>query len=451
MSTEARVGLVALLGIAVLVGVVAFLRGDAGFRDRGYDLNVVVRNAGGIAVGAPVQMAGIQVGRVTGMDFTPERRARITVRIRPGVTIPSGSRFAIATLGLLGDRFITVVPELEDRPPLPPGATVEGADPFTVEELYDRVLAVAGSAEEALANINRLIGDPDLAGVLGETVRNARDATAVIRQAAANVERTTRALDRAVATDMPQIAAVMRAMASDLAGSAGAVREIVQDVAAGGQTAAQIRAAIASIERAATGIERMVRDLSGLINEQEVRAVRESLAEARGAITEARQAVGEVRAAVGRADRVVERVGRIVPERLELPDLRTTARLEYGLWYDGQRFGHDVSLVLQPEAPTTYIFMLREAGGANRVGLQIGNRLDERLTLRYGVIDSYLGVGLDYRASPSLGYAVDLYNIGRISLNVSLRYDITRDYTLSLRAHSLFNEPTFGIGVIRRF
>jgi phospholipid/cholesterol/gamma-HCH transport system substrate-binding protein len=451
MSTEARVGLVALLGIAVLAGVVVFLRGGAGFRDRGYDLNVVVRNAGGIAVGAPVQMAGIQVGRVTGMEFTPERRARITVRIRAGVTIPSGSRFAIATLGLLGDRFIAIVPELEDRPPLPPGATVEGADPFTVEELYDRVVAVAASAQEALANINRLIGEPALAGVLGETVRNARDATAVIRQAAANVERTTQALDRAVGTDMPQIAAVMRTMASDLAGSAGAVREIVQDVAAGGQTAAQVRAAIASIERAAAGIEKMVRDLSGLINEGEVRAVRESLAEARGAITEARQAVGEVRAAVGRADRVVERVGRILPERLELPDLRTTARVEYGLWYDGQRLGHDVSLVLQPEAPTSYIFMLREAGGANRVGLQIGNRLDERLTLRYGVIDSYLGVGLDYRASPSLDYAVDLYNIGRISLNVSLRYAITRDYALSLRAHSLFNEPTFGVGVIRRF
>jgi hypothetical protein len=94
---------------------------------------------------------------------------------------------------------------------------------------------------------------------------------------------------------------------------------------------------------------------------------------------------------------------------------------------------------------------LREFGGATRFGLQVGTRLDPRLRLRYGVIDSHLGVGFDYQASPSLGYAVDLTNISQVTLNAYLRYRIDERYGITLRAVSLLNQPTFGVGVYRRF
>jgi hypothetical protein len=143
-------------------------------------------------------------------------------------------------------------------------------------------------------------------------------------------------------------------------------------------------------------------------------------------------------------------VNRVIPERLDLPDFRSL-RLEYGLWYESQRLGNDLSLTFLPDAPRSYIFTFRDIGGSARIGLQIGNRLTERLSVRYGLVDSNLGGGLDYRASPSLTYSMDVYNIGQITVNAYLRYAVARDWSIALRVGSVINQPTFGIGVFRRF
>lgn len=465
MSHETKAGLLTLLGLALLGAFIVVLRGGVVFRERGYDLHVRVLNAGGITVGAPVQMAGVEIGRVRRLGLTAERLAEITIGIRPGIAIPQGSRFAIATAGVLGDRFITISPGPPQAPALAPGAVVSGTDPFTLEELFARVAAVAHRAEEALGTVNRLLGDPALAAGLRETVQNTREASAVIRRAAEHVDRATRALGGTVETQIPEIARQLRLTAEELARAATQIHALTRDVAHDGQTARQIREGVASLQRASRGVEKMVDDLAGVINEQEVSAVRASLAQARHAIaqgtqaitqgaqaiTEGRQAIGEARGVLARADRVVERVSRIVPERLEIPDIRTTYRLEYALWYDGRRFGHDVTFSLLPDAARTYLFTWRDIGDAGRIGLQIGQRLNPQVLFRYGLIDSHLGVGLDYRASPSTAYGLDLYNLNQITLNLSARYFLHQDYGIALRAQSLLFQPGYGLGVFWRF
>src|SRR5688572_7332825 len=126
------------MGIVILVAAIIFLRGGIRLREGGYDLKLRIANAQGMTVGAPVLMAGIQIGHVRRVRLTPDRRAEITMRIRESVTIPMGSRFATATSGILGDRFVAITPGSPDASPIPPGATVSGSDPLTLEQLFDR-------------------------------------------------------------------------------------------------------------------------------------------------------------------------------------------------------------------------------------------------------------------------------------------------------------------------
>jgi phospholipid/cholesterol/gamma-HCH transport system substrate-binding protein len=460
MTTEMRVGLFAILGVTVLLVSIAFLTGGLTLREGGYDLYVRVANAGGITLSAPVQMAGIQVGRVRSLDLTPERQAVITIRVREGVAIPTGSRFAIATAGLLGDRFITITPGPSTAPPIPPRTTVTGADPFTLEELTTRIIAVARQAEAALATLNRLVGDPELPAALSETIRNARETTDVMRRAAGNIERASETLDRSISRELPVIARDLRAMAADLAESAREIRTLVGDVAADGDTARRIRDTVSAVQRATQRVDKMTQDLSGVINEEQVRAVRASLAEAQRAITEARQGVAEIRqgvaearGVVGRADRVVERAGRLLPEQLSIPGLLPTYHLDYELWYASARVGHDMRFTLLSNAPRRYIFTWRDIGGANRIGLQIGSQVGETpaLWFRYGLIDGQPGVGLDYGAAPGPVYSVDVYNLNQLTVNFYATYFFQRDWGISLRGTGLLGQPTVGLGYFRRF
>lgn len=467
MTTEVKAGLFTVIGIVVLLASIILLRGGFQLRQRGYELKLRMNNAAGITTGAPVLMAGVEVGRVRRLSLTPERRAELTLRIREGVTIPTGSRFATATAGVLGDRYVAITPGPPDSAPIPPDTVVLGADPLSLEQLFDRVTVVAQRAEETLVSINRLVGDPALRSDIAETVRNAREATAVVREAAANVERMTKALDRTVGTDVPAIARELRAMAGDLAGAAREIRTMVTDVSADGDTARQIRETLGNVQRTTARIDKMTQDLSGVVNEEQIRSIKRSIAEVQSAVSEARQTLGEARqgvaevrqgisearTVVGRAGAVIDRVNKIIPERQDVPGgLRGLFRLDYELWYAGTRAGHDVRVTVLPTSTRHFLFTWRDIGFNNRLGLQIGQRLENMpLTVRFGLIDGHVGAGLDYGTAPGAVFSADLYNVNSLTFNVYTYWFLNNDYAISLRGTNLLHQPTLGVGVLRRF
>ena len=83
-----------------------------------YDVTAKFDNVGDLRVGAPVSMAGVEIGRVVRIDFdTREYKAVVLMRINAKYNqIPTDSDAAIYTQGLLGGKFI--------------GLTAGGADTY---------------------------------------------------------------------------------------------------------------------------------------------------------------------------------------------------------------------------------------------------------------------------------------------------------------------------------
>jgi phospholipid/cholesterol/gamma-HCH transport system substrate-binding protein len=73
-----------------------------------YDVTAKFDNIGDLRVGAPVSMAGVEIGRVVKIDFdTHEYKAVVLMRINAKYNqIPSDSDASIYTQGLLGGKFI---------------------------------------------------------------------------------------------------------------------------------------------------------------------------------------------------------------------------------------------------------------------------------------------------------------------------------------------------------
>src|SRR3979411_2081058 len=73
-----------------------------------YDLTAKFDNVGDLKVGAPVSMSGVEMGRVTKIDFdSNEYKAIVIMRIDARFNhIPTDSDAAIYTQGLLGGKFI---------------------------------------------------------------------------------------------------------------------------------------------------------------------------------------------------------------------------------------------------------------------------------------------------------------------------------------------------------
>ena len=115
-SFEIGTGLFVLLGFAALVFLTTQLPASGlklSFgKPAGYTVTAEFDNIGSLKVGAPVRMAGVRIGVVTGIGYDSQSyRANVKMRIYPQDNqIPEDSIASIETEGLLGGQFISISP-----------------------------------------------------------------------------------------------------------------------------------------------------------------------------------------------------------------------------------------------------------------------------------------------------------------------------------------------------
>lgn len=112
----------------------------------GYRIDALFTRVGGIGPGSPVEVAGIPVGAVESMTLQPDYRARVTMRIDPGIVLPRDTAAAIHTDGLFGGRFLVLDPGGEETP-LGDGATIAYTqDAVVISELLDLIISEGRAA-----------------------------------------------------------------------------------------------------------------------------------------------------------------------------------------------------------------------------------------------------------------------------------------------------------------
>ena len=107
-STEAKVGMVVVLGIALLTYMTFKVGGYRLGPEQGYQIYAVFDSVAGIDLKTPVKIAGVPVGEVEKIELT-DTKARLTLRIRPEVKIRKGAQTLIRSSGLLGEKYIEIV------------------------------------------------------------------------------------------------------------------------------------------------------------------------------------------------------------------------------------------------------------------------------------------------------------------------------------------------------
>ncbi len=146
-TVELGTGLFVLLGLSALL----FLTTQTSnlgtyFNNGGYNVTARFNNVGGLAVRAPVTMAGVTIGRVENIAFDSRQfKAVVTLRIAPEFDeIPEDSDASILTSGLLGGQYIGLNPG-GSPDSLHEGSEIEFTQSAIVlEDLVGRYLLQAG-------------------------------------------------------------------------------------------------------------------------------------------------------------------------------------------------------------------------------------------------------------------------------------------------------------------
>ena len=215
---EAQVGVFVLLGLISFILVLFWMTDPATFRGR-YMLVTEVDDAGGVRSGDPIQMQGVNIGRVHGFEMVDNNRVFITMEVEGEWDIPLGSRTVMGESGLFGGRVLVI--ERGNGPGVYADFDTiagEGASSSgllgSVDELSVRAQSVLESLDEMLndSTVGSVQGSAqELEQLLSELSAVAHDQRGSLAELTASLTRAAEGVEAASASG-PQIAsAVARA------------------------------------------------------------------------------------------------------------------------------------------------------------------------------------------------------------------------------------------------
>ena len=95
----------------------------------------------GLKSGAAVEIAGVQIGKVTGIKLDQEDfEAEVIMQIDREVELQEDSIAAIRTAGIIGDRYVKISPGGSDELIKPGGEIIETESAINLEELISKYI-----------------------------------------------------------------------------------------------------------------------------------------------------------------------------------------------------------------------------------------------------------------------------------------------------------------------
>ncbi len=190
-----RVGLFVLITISLFVLILFFLSGEQRFFERSYTLNTSFTNTAGLIKGAAVRLSGVRIGAVTDIQFAQkpvsDKVILVTMKVnKDGMSrINPDAKATIRTEGLLGDKYIEIIPGV--KPPLaelPSSLEIESQTPVEFASIIGQsgdLLANIISISESLDKIVKAFGREENINNISKTLASVRASSEAIQK---NVE-----------------------------------------------------------------------------------------------------------------------------------------------------------------------------------------------------------------------------------------------------------------------
>jgi phospholipid/cholesterol/gamma-HCH transport system substrate-binding protein len=137
---EVLTGAAVLAVAAVFLGYAILHGGRAPVTD-GIALTAAFDRVDGLSQGADVKIGGVKVGAVTRLAIDPESfQAIATMRVRADLRLPRDSSAEVQSEGLLGGRYIAIVPGGADAVLADGGRITETQGSISLESLLGRFI-----------------------------------------------------------------------------------------------------------------------------------------------------------------------------------------------------------------------------------------------------------------------------------------------------------------------
>jgi len=153
LSVEKKVGMFFVFGLIIL-GVLL----EVGEKWNPFEKNVPYKtyltSITGLKVGDPVRLAGVDVGKITGITILSDK-IQIDFEVKPETKIKTDTVAGLRLTNLLGGQFLGLSFGSADAPLMPAGGTVPGKDVANIDIIVDNLSDVIRDAKSLVINLDK--------------------------------------------------------------------------------------------------------------------------------------------------------------------------------------------------------------------------------------------------------------------------------------------------------
>ena len=147
----------------------------------------------GLGTGAPVRLNGIEIGRVTDIQFDPTDPKLVVVilQVRDGIVLHTDAVASLETQGLTGISYVEISGGTQSSPPLGllPGDRypMVASRPSSLQEVVNGAPELVAKLLDIANRLSAVLNDKNQQAI-GETLANLRDTTAVFDRRAQDID-----------------------------------------------------------------------------------------------------------------------------------------------------------------------------------------------------------------------------------------------------------------------
>jgi len=150
---ELKIGIIAAAAMVLATMIIFAVGGAGGFSWQRYELKTTFPDVKGLKSGAVVRVAGVEVGKVTGVALSGAE-VEVLLQVKKGneQRVTSDSRASIGSLSLLGEPVIDISPKVTGTP-------LKDGDFIPAGRAPGQLADVADGAREGLEQITAILKD----------------------------------------------------------------------------------------------------------------------------------------------------------------------------------------------------------------------------------------------------------------------------------------------------
>ncbi|WP_278489043.1 MlaD family protein [Megamonas funiformis] len=400
MSNEAKVGIFTTIGLALLIGIIVYLSGFSFGKEKDYTFDITFNQVTGLKIGAGVSYAGIDAGRVSAIDAYKDK-ARVTVVIKGNMQIAKDSLFTISSDGLMGEKFISIMPPQHPSGEyLVGGEEVHGVDEKGLDYLLVQASVTLDDVRGLIKSMNDILGNQDVQKSLIQTAVNLKDLTENMNQLMQVM--STLAVNNQ--QDIDNMIKNLSAMTASMAKAADEIEIMINDFAGDGETANNMKVAIANLSATSESVKKMATNMETVVADP--------------------QTAQSLKNIISNADNISQRADNMM-SKVSSIEVKPGVEALYSGGQSEWMVNADVKVYTDPNS-----FLLIGAddigGDDSGTNLQIGTG-NGIFTGRGGLVDDKVGVGVDLKAGEKGKISVDAYDPNDLRVKLKGQYEVAQD------------------------